>query len=154
MLSDDGSDIAAAVQTVTEAGFGDLERAVGDAFDGATISVAVNDGLFDLQLHQPGMLRPLRSAELSDGTLRFLLWAAALLSPSLQPALGGPLAGLVRTAAQQTQVIVVTHSRTLVDQLHLDGADATEVLLYKDYGETLIDGQGLLATPAWDWGKR
>jgi predicted ATPase len=51
------------------------------------------------------MLRPLRTAELSDGTLRFLLWAAALLSPqapslmvlnepetSLHPDLVGPLA--------------------------------------------------------------
>ena len=47
-----------------------------EAFDGATVSVAVHDGLFDLQLQQKGMLRPLRAAELSDGTLRFLLWAA------------------------------------------------------------------------------
>ena len=81
MLSDDGGDLAAAVQTIIEAGFDDLPRAVADAFDGASVSVAVHDGLFDLQLHQRGMLRPLRAAELSDGTLRFLLWAAALLSP-------------------------------------------------------------------------
>ena len=53
-----------------------------DAFDGATLSVAVTDGLFELQLQQRGMLRPLRAAELSDGTLRFLLWGAALLSPA------------------------------------------------------------------------
>src|SRR6185295_19036380 len=51
------------------------------AFDCATLAVAVTDGLFDLQLRQKGMLRSLRSAEFSDGTLRFLLWAAALLSP-------------------------------------------------------------------------
>ena len=82
VLSDHGGDVAAAVQTIIEAGFDDLERAVADAFDGATVSVAVNDGLFDLQLQQRGMLRPLRSAELSNGTLRFLLWAAALLSPN------------------------------------------------------------------------
>ena len=81
VLSDDGGDLAAAVQTIVEAGFDDLPRAVADAFDGAEVSVAVHDGLFELQLHQRGMLRPLRAAELSDGTLRFLLWGAALSSP-------------------------------------------------------------------------
>ena len=109
VLSDDGGDLAAAVQTIIEAGFDDLQRAVADAFDGATVSVAVHDGLFDLQLQQRGMLRPLRAAELSDGTLRFLLWAAALLSPqppslmvlnepetSLHPDLVRPLASLIR----------------------------------------------------------
>ena len=82
VLSDDGSDLAAAIQTIIEAGFDDLCRTVADAFDGATVAVAVNDGLFDLQLRQRGMLRPLRAAELSDGTLRFLLWAAALFEPA------------------------------------------------------------------------
>lgn len=32
-------------------------------------------------MQQPGMLRPLRTGELSDGTLRFLMWAVALLTP-------------------------------------------------------------------------
>jgi TonB family protein len=78
------------VQTILEVGLDDLPKAIADAFDGAEISVAVHDGLFELQLHQPGMLRPLRTAELSDGTLRFLLWAAALLSPR-PPSLSGLL---------------------------------------------------------------
>ena len=174
VLSDDGGDVAAAVQTVIEAGFDDLARAVADAFDGATVSVANRDGLFDLQLKQPGMLRPLRGAELSDGTLRFLLWAAALLSPqppslmvlnepetSLHPDLVRPLATLIQTAATQTQVVVVTHSRALLDFLKAvpvadaDDAETTaEVRLYKDLGETRIEGLGMLNTPPWDWGKR
>ena len=130
VLSDDGGDLAAAVQTIIEAGFDDLPRAVADAFDGATVSVAVHDGLFELQLHQRGMLRPLRAAELSDGTLRFLLWGAALLSPrppslmvlnepetSLHPDLVAPLAGMIRSAATGTQVVVVTHSAVLREHL-------------------------------------
>lgn len=36
-------------------------------------------------MQQPGMLRPLRTAELSDGTLRFLMWAVALLTPRPPP---------------------------------------------------------------------
>lgn len=173
VLSDDGSDLAAAVQTIVEAGLDDLQRAVGDAFDGARVSVAVRDGLFDLQLHQPGMLRPLRAAELSDGTLRFLLWAAALLSPSppslmvlnepetsLHPDLVRPLASLIRTAATQTQVVVVTHSRALLGFLDTTpvGDDhrgsAIEIELYKQWGETNVTGLGLLSTPSWHWGNR
>ncbi|OMC41409.1 ATP-binding protein [Mycobacterium sp. GA-1841] len=173
VLSDDGSDLAAAVQTIIETTFDDLGRAVADAFDGAELSVAVNDGLFDLQLRQRGMLRPLRAAELSDGTLRFLLWAAALTSPrppslmvlnepetSLHPDLVGPLASLIRTAAEQTQVVVVTHSRALLDFLETTPAadeergSAIEVALYKQWGETKVDGFGMLNTPSWHWGKR
>ncbi len=115
------------------------------------MSVAVCDGLFDLQLRQRGMLRALRSAELSDGTLRFLLWAAALLSPqrpslmvlnepetSLHPQLLGPLAGLITAAARNTQVVVVSHSDVLVQLLGTvsltDAADADAVRSRVDQG--------------------
>ncbi|OBK97649.1 ATP-binding protein [Mycobacterium asiaticum] len=167
VLSDDGRDLAAAIQTIIEAGFDDLSRIVADAFDGATVAVDVSNGLFDLQLQQPGMLRPLRAAELSDGTLRFLLWAAALLSPqrpslmvlnepetSLHPSLVGPLASLIRIAAGHTQVVVVTHSAALREALNTGAERAVEIELYKDFGETRITGQTLLTTPPWDWGKR
>ncbi|OBI09274.1 ATP-binding protein [Mycobacterium sp. E2462] len=165
VLADDGADLAAAVQTVIEAGLDDLSRAVADAFDGATLSVAINDGLFDLQLRQRGMLRALRASELSDGTLRFLLWATALCSPespslmvlnepetSLHPELVRPLAALIRGAAQRCQVLVVTHSRSLLECL--DAESAIEIELYKEWGETRVAGQELLTTPPWDWGKR
>ena len=38
-------------------------------------------GWFDLEMEQHGLLRPLKAAELSDGTLRYLVWVAALLTP-------------------------------------------------------------------------
>ena len=177
VLSDDGGDLAAAVQTIVEAGFDDLPRAVADAFDGASVSVAVHDGLFELQLHQRGMLRPLRAAELSDGTLRFLLWGAALLSPrppslmvlnepetSLHPDLVAPLAGMIRSAARGTQVVVVTHSAAMRGHLGADDPEGrseatrdcarSEIELYKEWGETRITGQTMLTAPPWDWGKR
>ncbi len=163
VLSDDGADLAAAVQTIIEVGHDDLPRAVADAFDGARLSVAVRDGIFELQLHQSGMLRPLRAAELSDGTLRFLLWGAALLSPrppslmvlnepetSLHPDLVAPLAQMIRSAAAGTQVVVVTHSAALVERL----APESTVELVKEWGETKVAGQTMLSAPAWDWGKR
>ncbi|MGW0157990.1 AAA family ATPase [Mycobacterium sp. NPDC003323] len=165
VLADDGADLAAALQTIIEIGHDDLARAISDAFDGATISVVDNDGLFELQLRQQGMLRPLRAAELSDGTLRFLLWAAALLSPrppslmvlnepetSLHPDLIPALSAMIRRAAAATQVVVVTHSAAM--RAHLTAADALTVELVKQWGETCIEGQTMLTAPPWDWGKR
>lgn len=165
VLADDGADLAAAVQTIVEAGLPDLAHAVADAFDGATVSVVENDGLFELQLHQQGMLRPLRTAELSDGTLRFLLWAAALYSPSppslmvlnepetsLHPDLIAPLAAMIVAAARHTQVLVVTHSHAL--RGHLAAGGSTEIELIKDWGETRIADQTPLTAPPWDWGSR
>ncbi|WP_131106197.1 AAA family ATPase [Ornithinimicrobium sufpigmenti] len=184
-LAEDGADLAAALQTIEEDSPGVLDEAVADAFDGARLRVAVTDGLFDVELHQPGMLRPLRSAELSDGTLRYLLWLAALMTPvpprlmalnepetSLHPSLVPPLARAIVRASTRAQVVVVTHSATLVealtetlgaavDQGELDDpvghdgvADLRLVELTKDLGETLVVGQGMLSTPSWEWGRR
>ncbi|WP_151526670.1 AAA family ATPase [Serinicoccus kebangsaanensis] len=129
-VAEDGSDLAAALQTIREDSRAELDAAVADAFDGARLEVVASDGLFDLALHQPGMLRPLRSAELSDGTLRYLLWLAALLTPvpprllalnepetSLHPSLVPPLARSIAAASRRTQVVVVTHAQHLVDAL-------------------------------------
>lgn len=129
-LAEDGADLAAALQTIREDSPGTLDEAVADAFDGAALQVSVAGGLFDVELHQPGMLRPLRSAELSDGTLRYLLWLAALMTPvpprllalnepetSLHPSLVPPLARAVVRAATRSQVVVVTHSAALVEAL-------------------------------------
>ncbi len=162
VLAADGADLAAAVATILESGRPDLARAVADAFDGSELEVIV-DGGFDLALRQPGMLRALRTAELSDGTLRFLLWATALLSvdppslmvlnepeTSLHPQLLPPLGRLIAAVAERTQVLVVSHSRTLIDHLDTDA----EIELVKDLGETAIAGQGLLGRPPWEWGSR
>jgi len=180
VLADDGRDLAAAVQTIRENGRSELDRAVADAFDGAILDVTVDGGRFDVALHQPGMLRPLAGAELSDGTLRYLLLVAALLTPdppplmvlnepetSLHPDLLAPLARLVRSAAERSQVMVVSHSDALVRELGVVDPDdededvpvglatpARGVTLVKDLGETFVQGQGLLTTPAWTWGTR
>jgi hypothetical protein len=74
-LAADGGDLAAAVQTILEIGDRDaFQTAIADAFPGCRLSVDITAPLFRLQLHQPGLLRPLDATELSDGTLRYLLW--------------------------------------------------------------------------------
>ncbi|WHT16422.1 AAA family ATPase [Crossiella sp. CA-258035] len=172
VLSQDGADLAAAVQTILEIGDPDaLSLAVEDAFPGSRLSVEHADGRFELSLRQHGLLRPLRAAELSDGTLRYLLWVAALLSPrvpelfvlnepetSLHPDLLPSLARLIVTAAKNTQVVVVSHARPLIAAIEAGaeetGADLGAVELVKELGETRIEGQGRLDRPSWHWPKR
>ncbi len=165
-LAADGSDLPSALATIEEVGRADLlQRAVAEAFGGSRLEIEVTGGRFSVQLHQPGMLRALQAPELSDGTLRYLMLAAALLSPrppqllvlnepetSLHPELLVPLAHLMQRAAQETQLVVVTHAAALQEAL---GAGVEHVHLVKELGETQIEGQeGPLDRPAWVWPSR
>jgi predicted ATPase len=170
VLADDGGDLASALQTVRELGHAhELDEAIGHAFPGSLLEIVDSAGLFRLQLRQTGLLRSLGAGELSDGTLRFLLWAAALLTPrppelfvlnepetSLHPDLLAPLAGMIARAASRTQVVVVTHSAPLRALLAdaVDEDDRRDVQLVKEIGETLIEGLGPLDRPPWHWPER
>lgn len=176
MLAADGSDLAPAVQTILESAHAEpFLAAIADAFDGARPGVAQlglpgdasrNSPLFELVMTQPGLLRPLAAAELSDGTLRFLLLATALCSPrppgllicnepesSLHPQLLPALARLVSQAATRTQVVVISHSAPFIETLH-EAGDPVHHELIKPLGRTEVADQGLLSRPAWQWGSR
>ncbi|WP_127572662.1 AAA family ATPase [Georgenia faecalis] len=167
VLAATGDDLAGALLTIER--LGDpvaLHTAIGDAFEGSRLTlVEDDDGACRIRLAQPGVLRPLTAPELSDGTLRFLLLAAALLStrppgllvlnepesslhPSLMPALGALIVG----AAERSQVVVVTHSPDLIRSLK--SADARLIELVKSGGVTTIADQGLLDAPRWQWPAR
>jgi len=117
-------------------------------------------------MEQHGMLRALDAAELSDGTLRYLLWIAALLTPrppalmvlnepetSLHPDLLGALARLIAHVAEFTQVIVVTHAEKLITPLtEITGCNS--IMLEKKLGETSVIGMKSLNTPIWHWPGR
>lgn len=166
VLGGDGADLAAALQTVRELGpSGVLDAAVGRAFPGSSVGIVDHDGLFGIELRQPGLLRALSAAELSDGTLRYLLWVAALLSPrppallvlnepetSLHPDLIEPLAELIAGAVTDSQVVVVSHAPRLIAAL--EGRGASRIELEKSGGETRVVGQGPLDGPPWSWPKR
>src|SRR5262249_50045517 len=69
VLGSEGSDLAAALQTIREIGHAEeLDRAIGDAFPGAAVDIVNTDGYFEVEMQQHGLLRPLKAAELSDGT--------------------------------------------------------------------------------------
>ncbi|MFI7062843.1 AAA family ATPase [Kribbella sp. NPDC050124] len=168
VLGPDGSDVAAALQTIREIGAkGALDEAVELAFPGSRVEVVNTSGRFEIAFRQHGLLRPLSGAELSDGTLRYLLWVAALLTPrppellvlnepetSLHPDLLPALANLVVTAAKDTQVIVVTHSRPFLAALDALSDDLHTIELVKDHGATTIADQRPLDEPPWKWPTR
>jgi predicted ATPase len=167
VLSNDGADMAAALQTIQEIGDQEaLAEAVDDAFPRSSIGVLNLEGRFEIAMHQHGLLRPLRAAELSDGTLRYLLWIAALLTPrppellvlnepetSLHPDLLPPLGRLIASAAERSQVLVVTHAAKLIEALE-EQDDCNSVRLEKEFGETKIVGAGALDLPVWRWASR
>ena len=166
VLDADGRDLAAALQTIIEIGDIDaLHSTIEDAFPGARLQVVETRGRFDLELGAHGLLRPLSAAELSDGTLRYLLLVASLLSPrppslmvlnepetSLHADLLPALARLIARASEHTQIVVVTHARRLVEALTATGAQP--LCLLKDFGATTLEGVGPLEQPPWNWGSR
>jgi predicted ATPase len=164
VLSSDGHDLAAAIRTIFEIGFvEDFNAALEDAFPGADVSISTNGAHFELSMTQAGLHRPLQTAELSDGTLRYLLLIAALLSPrppplmvlnepemSLPPSLLPPLGRLIAKASQRAQTIVVSHAPELVAAIE-NAAPARKIALYKHNGETRIEGN---EPPSWEWPDR
>ena len=89
-------------------------------------------GIIALAWREKGRKTPFYANQLSEGTLRFLWLAALLAKPksaitlvdepevSMHPEMLSLLVGLMREASQQTQLIVVTHSDTLVRFLEPD----------------------------------
>ena len=167
VLAPDGRDLVAALETIREIGDGPaLDSVIRDAFRGATAGYSGVDGRLKLEFNQPGLLRSLSAAELSDGTLRYLLWAAALMTPrppplmvlnepetSLHPDLLPALGRLIRRAAANTQVWVVSHASRLVAALKED-PDCNAIELDKSFGESVIATRGSLEDPLWKWPER
>lgn len=162
ILSTDGHDLAAAIQTIIEIGDNDaLDVAIDDAFPGSRLEVVMNDdGRFNLFMHQHGLLRELSTRELSDGTLRYILLVAVLLSPrpaqflvlnepetSLHPSLLAPLARLIVQASTSSQILLVSHSQALIDCLNAE-VDCQLIELEKSFSETLIPED---CQARWTW---
>ncbi len=168
VLHHDGRDLAAALQTIREIGDSNaLDAVVDDAFPGSSLSIrGGDDARLFLEVQQPGLLRPLTGTELSDGTLRYLLWIAALLTPrppalmvlnepetSLHPDLLPALARLIGRASSETQIWVVSHSSRLIAALN-ELPECHSIELEKELGATTVAGQRLLDEPPWHWPEK
>lgn len=86
-----------------------------------------------VRVREKGMQRSMELWELSDGMLRFLCLAAALLNPlpppfvavdepesGLHPRLLPVVADMIKTASERTQVLVTTHSPDLLNCFAID----------------------------------
>jgi predicted ATPase len=165
VMHQDGRDLAAALQTIREIGDAEaLDEAVEGAFPGSSLEIdAEPGGIFTLALRQHGLLRPLTAAELSDGTLRYLLLVAALLSPrpptlmvlnepeaSLHTDLLPSLGRLIISASKHCQIWIVSHSTRLAAALEHD-SECNTIVLERELSETKIRGQDRLDQPPWHW---
>ncbi|AMV16539.1 AAA family ATPase [Planctomyces sp. SH-PL14] len=163
ILDDDGENLASALATIQLGELSEaLARAVHQAF-GANLVIASEDTLrnpasrtltrAEIRLETPSLGRALTARELSDGTLRFLCLAAALLSDrppellalnepetSLHPDLIPVLAGMIVDASRSSQVWVTTHSALLAERIaELSGCQPIRLEMVD--GETrIIDG--------------
>lgn len=162
VLSHDGSDLAAALQTILEIGAGSrLMEAISSALPGRELQILSNEPELTqksprstelcVALDTEGCQRTLLARELSDGTLKYLCLAAALLSPrppslialnepesSLHPDLLVPLARLIVEASERSQVWVTTHSPGLAEAINaISGVRPIQLRL--ENGETLIE---------------
>jgi predicted ATPase len=167
VLNNEGTNLAAALETILEIGDREaLEHTIDDAFPGSAIEIEAQAGRFEVHLRQHGLLRPLSAAELSDGTLRFLLWTAALLTPrppelmvlnepetSLHPDLLPALSRLISFASGRTQIVVVSHSLPLIGTLE-QTANCRRVHLDKSFGETIVADTTPINVPRWEWPTR
>ncbi|MFJ9368875.1 AAA family ATPase [Nocardia sp. NPDC101769] len=160
-LAHDGADVTAALRTVIEIDdAGALAETVDHAFPGSRVEIVNRDGRFELLLHQPTLSRPLAAPELSDGTPRYLLLVAAQLSPrplrllnepetSLHPDLLAPLGRLIARAAEDAQLVVVSHSDELIGVVDEYADDGTMIELLEQEGVTTVAGQESADEPLW-----
>lgn len=159
VLSHDGNDLAAALQTILEIGDADqLRETVASAFQGATLIIDSSKAGFSVLLQMTRLKRPLDASELSDGTLRYLCLLAALLSPrppallalnepetSLHPDLLEGLARLTTSASMRSQLWITTHSPRLAELIERFSREPNIRLKLVD-GETRIVGQKLVSS--------
>ena len=154
-MASDGSNLAAVLATLVHIRYDtvDLDRTIEDAFPGARLEVPMPEQTASFGMVFPDLpKRVFEARELSDGTLRYLALAGALLSlrlpsfialnepeSSLHPDLLEPLARLIVKASERTQVWLVTHSERLAAALARHGGVSPRTVIKKD-GETWIEG--------------
>lgn len=160
-LASDGANLAAVFATLAHirGDTTDLDSAVGHAFPGARLIVPEPERTASFaMMFREFPHRVFEASELSDGTLRFLGLAGALMAyrlppfialnepeSSLHPDLMEPLGRMVLRAAERTQVWLVTHSERLAGVIEASGAGAIRTVR-KTNGATTIDGLTMLGT--------
>lgn len=113
------------------------------------VTTKVQGGSIEIFFHEKGLERPVPAVRLSDGTLHYLCLLTILLHPEppplicieepelgLHPDIIPKIAELLVDASRRTQLIVTTHSETLVSALS-DTPEAVVVCEKDDRGTQL-----------------
>jgi predicted ATPase len=121
------------------------------AFQAINIKSRGGPGMIMSFWREAGVSGELTLADLSDGTLKFLCWATLCLSPrkpplicidepeiGLHPRVLPVLAGLLRQASAESQLLVSTHSPYFLSQFSLE-----EIAVMKK-----VEGRAVFARPA------
>jgi predicted ATPase len=77
------------------------------------VTTKVQGGTIQILFHEEGLSNPIPATRLSDGTLHYLCLLTVLLHPDIIP----KVAELLIDASKRTQLIVTTHSETLISAL-------------------------------------
>jgi len=158
MLDEDGSNLASVFATLfhTRQDTVDLDRAIADAFGGARLIVPQPQEFAEFSLVFPDFpLRQFSPRELSDGQMRFLALAGALLSyrkprfialnepeTSLHPDMLPALADMIAQASTDSQIWIVTHSELLAAEIQKRCGTRPKRVIRND-GATWIEGMRL-----------
>jgi predicted ATPase len=133
-LKDDGGNLTSVLnwlQIENPSLFSELElhiRGIIPGFRGLSVRPS-GAGRVTLWWDEDGLVNPLSAADLSDGSLRLLLWLTLALTPDppalvcidepevgLHPRTLPKIAGLLKKLSARTQVLVATHSSYLLAQ--------------------------------------
>jgi len=155
MLDEDGANLAAVFATLvhTRQDTVELDRILGSALGGAKLVVPEPGETAEFGLKLPDFPhRIFQPRELSDGQIRFIGLAAALLSyrlpplialnepeASLHPDMLGPLADMIGEASKTSQVWIVTHSAQLAEAVR-ERCGVRPRKVIRENGATWIEG--------------
>ncbi|HET6883271.1 MAG TPA: AAA family ATPase [Pirellulales bacterium] len=165
-LRHDASNIAAFLLKLKEEEQGSYElirdtvRLIAPFFDDFLLRPQTRGGNEQVRLEwqQKGSDFPFQPSQLSDGTIRFICLATALLQPAPpatilidEPELGlhpyaiSMLASLIQSAAERTQVIISTQSPTLLDYFEADEI----VVVSRQHGRSTFERLDTDALSSW-----
>lgn len=158
LLDQDGSNMAAVFATLvhTRGDTAELDRAIAAALGGAKLSVPEPGEYAEFGLLFPDFpKRVFQPRELSDGQIRFLGLAAALMSyrqpplialnepeASLHPDMLMPLADMIAEASRSSQIWIVTHSELLASAVE-ERCGVLPKRVIRQEGATWIEGMRL-----------
>ncbi len=153
VLAEDASNLPAVIQTINESNEATaFHAALQQAFPGSNLHIECGDW-FRLAWQAHDLPRTLAGHELSDGTLQFICLAAVLCSPrpppllvlnepetSLNESVFPALAELILKASERSQILIISHSKTLATVLAALCKVRVQELTMR-HGDTRLRGQ-------------